>query len=124
MSANRRIFERGVIPDVELPRLCNAPHSRGNSTLSALPGAMEEPRKAQDADGPLVASPAVREPFVGAGRNRRPSGIGERAGRQERPADVPVAARARQPDVAGTERVAQVQIVRAEIADICERNAR
>ena len=66
-------------------------------------------RSAQPAQPVVERSSAVREPFVGVGRNRRAAGIGDRAGRHKRLPDVPVAARARQPDVAGTERVAQVE---------------
>ena len=54
--------------------------------------------------------PALGEPVAGAGRDCQVAvDLRDGGSRRQRPSDVAVAARLRQPDVAGAERVAQVE---------------
>ena len=64
----------------------------------------------QPAQALVQGDPALGEPIVRTGRDRQAAvGISDGRSRQQRLSDVAVAARPRQPDVAGAERVAQVE---------------
>ena len=67
-------------------------------------------RGGQPAEALVEGEPALGEPVVRTGRDRQAAvGISAGGNRQQRLSDVAVAARPRQPDVAGAERVPQVE---------------
>ena len=79
-------------------------------------------RGGQPAQTFVQREPALGEPVVRTGRDRQAAvGISAGGRRQQRPSDIAVAARPRQPDVAGAERVAQVRVVCAGAAEPLDR---
>ena len=85
----------------------NAEHAVFDAATSDRTG----PRRGgQPAQALVQGDPALGEPVVRTGRDRRAVvGISDGGSRQQRLSDVAVAARPRQPDVAGAERVPQVE---------------
>ena len=83
---------------------------RGARCLRCFRQRPHRPRAAARAGAGPSAEPALGEPVVRTGRSRQAAvGISDGGSRQQRLSDVAVAARPRQPDVAGAERVPQVE---------------